>query len=120
MQAAPPLDKTPLTQGELWSALLPWIIVCVLMLIWGNGAFKTWANANFVWNYPVPELDKLIFKVPPVAAKPTAEGAVFAFTWLSFTGTGMLIVTHDDDQAKRLTNRRMILADGRLEREIAA
>lgn len=35
-------------------------------------------------------------------------------------GTGMLIVTHDEDQAKRLTNRRMILADGRLEREIAA
>ncbi len=91
MQAAPPLDKTPLTQSELWSALLPWIIVCILMLIWGNGAFKTWANANFVWNYPVPELDKLILKVPPVAAKPTAEGAVFAFTWLSFTGTGMLI-----------------------------
>ncbi|KRP98972.1 lactate permease [Bradyrhizobium elkanii] len=91
MAAAPPLDKTPLTQGEMWSALLPWIIVCILMLIWGNGAFKAWANANFVWNYPVPELDKLIFKVPPVAAKPTPEGAVFGFTYLSFTGTGMLI-----------------------------
>ncbi|PDT77805.1 L-lactate permease [Bradyrhizobium sp. C9] len=91
MAAAPPLDKTPLTQGELWSALLPWIIVCILMLIWGNGAFKTWANANFVWNYAVPDLDKLIFKVPPVAAKPTPEGAVFSFTYLSFTGTGMLI-----------------------------
>ncbi|MDH2383825.1 L-lactate permease [Bradyrhizobium sp. CER78] len=91
MASAPPLDKTPLTQSELWSALLPWIIVCILMLIWGNGAFKTWANANFTWNYAVPELDKLIFKVPPVAAKPTAEGAVFSFTYLSFTGTGMLI-----------------------------
>ncbi|WP_342709381.1 L-lactate permease [Bradyrhizobium sp. B124] len=91
MAAAKPLDKTPLTQGELWSALLPWIIVCILMLIWGNGAFKAWANANFVWNYPVPDLDKLIFKVPPVVAKPTPEGAVFGFTYLSFTGTGLLI-----------------------------
>ncbi|TWC00470.1 lactate permease [Bradyrhizobium macuxiense] len=91
MASAPPLDKTPLTQSELWSALLPWIIVCILMLIWGNGAFKTWANANFTWNYAVPDLDKLIFKVPPVAAKPTPEGAVFSFTYLSFTGTGMLI-----------------------------
>ena len=53
--------------------------------------FKAWANANFVWNYPVPELDKLIFKVPPVVPKPTAEGAVFGFTYLSFTGTGLLI-----------------------------
>jgi lactate permease len=29
--------------------------------------------------------------VPPVVAKPTKEGAVFSFTYLSFTGTGMLI-----------------------------
>jgi lactate permease len=86
-----PMDKTPLTQAELWSALLPWIIVCVVMLIWGNGAFKTWANSIFTWNYPVPDLHNMISKVPPVAPKPTPEGAVFAFTYLSFTGTGMLI-----------------------------
>jgi lactate permease len=91
MTAPKPMDKTPLTQAELWGALLPWIIVCVVMLIWGNQAFKTWANAIFTWNYPVPELHNMINKVPPVAAKPTPEGAVFGFTYLSFTGTGMLI-----------------------------
>jgi lactate permease len=85
------MDKTPLTQGELWTALLPWIVVCVVMLIWGNGTFKTWANSIFVWNYPVPELHNMINTVPPVAAKPTPQGAVFGFTYLSFTGTGMLI-----------------------------
>ncbi len=91
MKATKPLDKTPLTQAELWSALLPWIIVCIVMLIWGNGVFKTWANSIFTWNYAVPELDKMINKMPPVVVKPTPEGAVFAFTYLSFTGTGMLI-----------------------------
>jgi lactate permease len=91
MTAPKPMDKTPLTQAELWSALLPWIIVCIVMLIWGTGAFKTWANSIFTWNYPVPDLHNLINKVPPVAAKPTPEGAVFAFTYLSFTGSGMLI-----------------------------
>ncbi len=85
------MDKTPLTQAEVWSALLPWIIVCIVMLIWGTGAFKTWANSIFTWNYPVPELHNMINKVPPVAAKPTPEAAVFAFTYLSFTGSGMLI-----------------------------
>ena len=49
------------------------------------------ANSIFTWNYAVPELDKMINKVPPVAAAPTPEGAVFAFTWLSYTGSGMLI-----------------------------
>jgi len=91
MSTPKPMDKTPLTRAELWSALLPWIIVCVVMLIWGSGFFKTWANSIFVWNYPVPELDKMINTVPPVAAKPTPQGAVFGFTYLSFTGTGMLI-----------------------------
>ncbi|KYG97719.1 L-lactate permease [Bradyrhizobium sp. DOA1] len=91
MAAAKPLDKTPLTQSEMFNALLPWIIVCIVMLIWGNGGFKAWANSIFVWNYPVPELHQMINKVPPVAAKPTPEAAVFGFTYLSFTGTGMLI-----------------------------
>jgi lactate permease len=91
MAPATPLDKTPLTQAQLWSALLPWIIVCIVMLIWGNGAFKTWANAIFTWNYPVPGLHQMINKMPPVAPGPTKEGAVFAFTYLSFTGSGMLI-----------------------------
>src|SRR5262249_13437710 len=83
-----PMDKTPLSQGELWGALLPWIIVCIVMLIWGNGAFKGWSNSIFTWNYPVPELHQMINRVPPVVPKPTPEGAVFAFTYLSFTGSG--------------------------------
>jgi lactate permease len=91
MQPIKTMETRPLTQSELWGALLPWIIVCIVMLIWGNGAFKAWANSIFVWNYPVPELHNMINKVPPVAAKPTPEGAVFGFTYLSFTGSGMLI-----------------------------
>jgi lactate permease len=91
MKAAKPLDTTPLSQPQLWSAMLPWIIVCIVMLVWGNGSFKIWANSIFTWDYPVPDLHNMINKVPPVAAKLTPEGAVFSFTYLSFTGTGMLI-----------------------------
>ena len=91
MAPAKPLDKAPLSTAQLFSALLPWIIVCIVMLIWGNGSFKTWANSIFTWNYPVPELHNMINKVPPVAAAPTKEAAVFGFTYLSFTGTGMLL-----------------------------
>ena len=91
MAPAKPLNTAKLSQAQLWSALLPWIIVCAVMLIWGSGSFKTWANSIFVWKYQVPELHNLINKVPPVAAKPTPEAALFDFTYLSFTGTGMLI-----------------------------
>src|SRR6266436_5514326 len=107
------MDKTPLTQAELWSALLPWIIVCIVMLIWGTGAFKTWANSIFTWNYPVPELHNMINKVPPVAPKPTPEGAVFAFTYLSFTGTGMLIAAIISGFLMGFSPARMIAEYGR-------
>src|SRR3979411_2037416 len=84
MAAPKPMDKTPLTPRELWIALLPWIIGCIVMLIWGNGWFKNWANSIFIWNYPIPELDKMINVVPPVSAKPTPQGASFDFFYLSF------------------------------------
>ena len=113
MTAPKPMDKTPLTQRELWTALLPWIIVCIVMLIWGNGAFKAWANSIFTYSYPVPDLHNMINKVPPVAAKPTPEGAVFGFTYLSFTGTGMLIAAIISSALMGFSPARMIAVYGR-------
>ncbi|MBN8976725.1 MAG: L-lactate permease [Xanthobacteraceae bacterium] len=80
-----------LSQAEVWSSVLPWIIVCAVLLIWGTGWFKAAVNPIFTWNYAVPELHHMINKVAPIVAKPTPEAAVFSFQYLSFTGTGMLI-----------------------------
>jgi lactate permease len=91
--AAPPAARSgpPPTRSEVWLALLPWIIVCAILLLWGTDWFKNLVNPVATWNYPVPELHKMISKVPPVVSTPTPEAAVFPFTWLSYTGTGMLI-----------------------------
>jgi lactate permease len=113
MTAPKPMDKTPLTQRELWTALLPWIIVCIVMLIWGNGAFKAWANSIFIYDYPVPDLHNMINKVPPVAPKPTPEGAKFTFTYLSFTGTGMLIAAIISSALVGFSPARMVAEYGR-------
>jgi lactate permease len=113
MAAAKPMDKMALTQAQLWSALLPWIIVCIVMLVWGSGWFKTWADSIFVWRYPVPELHNVINTVPPVAAKPTPQGAVFAFTYLSFTGTGMLIAAIISGFLAGFSPARMMIEYGR-------
>jgi lactate permease len=90
---APPklVDTAPLQPGELFTALLPWIILCVILLIWGTDWFKHAVNPIFTWNYPVPELHSMINKVAPVVPTPTKESAVFSFTYVSFTGTGMLL-----------------------------
>jgi lactate permease len=84
-------DPTPLSSAELFTSLLPWIILCAILLIWGTGWFKAAVNPIFTWNYAVPELHNMINKVAPVVPTPTKEGAVFAFTYVSFTGTGMLL-----------------------------
>jgi lactate permease len=91
MPPAKLIDQTPLTSGELFTALLPWIILCAILLVWGTGWFKAAVNPVFTWNYPVPELHNMINKVAPVVPTPTKEGAIFSFTYLSFTGTGILI-----------------------------
>ncbi len=90
----PPVAAAPTTRATpaaIRASLTPWVIVCVILLIWGTGWFKAAVNPIFTWNYAVEGLHNLVLKVPPVVAQPTKEGAVFAFTWLSFTGSGMLI-----------------------------
>jgi lactate permease len=91
MAPAKLIDPTPLSTAELVTAMLPWVILCAILLVWGTDWFKAAVNPIFTWNYPVPELHQMINKVPPVVPAPTKESAVFSFTYLSFTGTGILI-----------------------------
>ena len=108
----PPRPGAEPTTAEVWRALTPWIIVCAVLLIWGTGWFKALVNPVFTVNYPVEGLHNVVYKVPPVVAKPAAEGAVFAFTYLSFTGTGMLIAAIISGFVMGFSPGRMIRAYG--------
>ena len=88
---APVVSATKPTTAQVWIALLPWIIVCAILLLWGTDWFKGKVNPWAIYNYPVPDLDNMINKVAPIVTTPTKERAVFGFTWLSYTGSGMLI-----------------------------
>ncbi|MGA2362080.1 MAG: L-lactate permease [Candidatus Aminicenantales bacterium] len=70
-------------------AWLPWLVLSVFVFLWGTPQIKAVLDGISVIRYPVPGLDRLIFRVPPVVAKDTAEAAVFTFNWLSLTGTGI-------------------------------
>ncbi|MGC1694264.1 MAG: L-lactate permease [Pseudolabrys sp.] len=88
---APKTSGAKPTTQQVWMSLLPWIIVCAILLLWGTNWFKGQVNPWATWNYAVPDLHNMINKVAPIVATPTKEGAVFGFTWLSYTGSGMLI-----------------------------
>jgi lactate permease len=110
----PPVAKTGVsTSAEVWRSLVPWIIVCVILLVWGTGWFKSIVNPIFTWNYPVTGLHNLVQKVPPVVAKPTSEGAVFAFSYLSFTGSGMLLAAIISGFVMRFSPAKLIAEYGR-------
>jgi len=113
MPARPAASESPLSQGQIWAALVPWIIVCVVLLVWGTGWFKAAVNPYATWNYPVPELHNMINKVAPVVSKPTPEGAVFSFTWLSYTGSGMLIAAIIAGFLMGFSPGRLVAAYGR-------
>ena len=79
------------SRAIVFKAWVPWLVLSILVFIWGIPQFKAFLDGISVFKIPVPGVDKLINRMPPVVAQPAAEGAVFAFNWLSFTGTGILI-----------------------------
>jgi lactate permease len=109
----PPSSEGKPTRAQVWASLTPWIIVCVILLVWGTGWFKAVVNPYATWNYAVPDLHNMINKVAPVVPKPTPEGAVFAFTWLSYTGSGMLIAAIISGFIMGFSPGRLIGAYGR-------
>ncbi|ACA20509.1 L-lactate transport [Methylobacterium sp. 4-46] len=78
------------SRREIMMAWVPWIILSVIVAIWGTGWFKSLVNPLFTWRYEVEGLHNMVMKVPPVVAKAHPEAAVFLFTYMSFTGTGVL------------------------------
>jgi len=76
---------------EALIAWMPWIVLSVVVFVWGLPQVKTWLNNISLLNITVPYLHNQVLRVPPVVLQPKAEEAVFALNWLSATGTGLLI-----------------------------
>ena len=72
---------------------LPWIILSVVVFVWGLPQTKSFLDHIAAPKIPVVGLDKLVSRVPPAVAKPTEESAVFNFNFLSAAGTGILFAS---------------------------
>jgi L-lactate transport len=79
--------------AKAWS---PFAILTVFVTVWSIKPFKALfaRGGNLAWtviNQPVPMLDKLVIKMPPIVNGPTPYASVYTFDWLSATGTAILL-----------------------------
>jgi lactate permease len=77
--------------ASLRKAWMPWIILMVLVFLWGMPQVKAWLDGIFRLSLAFPGLDQMVQRMPPVVAKPEIEAARYNFNLLSATGTAILI-----------------------------
>lgn len=81
--------------GRIVLAWSPFLVLTALVTLWSLKPFKALfakggALDGWVVSLPVPWLDGLVQKMPPIVAAPSGYAAVYKFDWLSATGTAIL------------------------------
>ena len=89
--AAAQQENMAYTKGQLVQAWLPWVLLSVLVFIWGIPAVKNLLNELSLFKWEVPFLHEVVYRVEPVASEKKAEAAIYSLNWLSATGTGILV-----------------------------
>ena len=82
----------PIPRKKVFQAWLPWGILTALLLLWGYPDFLKGLDKILFLNVPMPGLDHLVRRTPPVDfANAAPIKAVFKFNFLSATGSGIFI-----------------------------
>lgn len=76
--------------ATVFKAWLPWLVLSVVVFVWGLPRFSSWIGARTTVKIAVAGLHNVIQRMPPVVAAPVAEPAIFNLNWLAATGTGIL------------------------------
>ena len=79
------------SRGQVLKAWTPWVVLSVLVGLWGSPALKNRLDLLTTLKFPVHGLHLLVQRMPPVVAKPTPEPAIYVFNWMSATGSGIFI-----------------------------
>ncbi|PYK96250.1 MAG: lactate permease, partial [Verrucomicrobia bacterium] len=111
--AVAPSRNSVHTQSQVIRAWVPWVLLSLLVFLWGVPQMKDFLNGDYriktiageivthegstKISFPIAALHSVVVRTPPVVASPTPEKptrpeeAVFTFNWLSATGSGILV-----------------------------
>jgi len=102
---------------ETWIAWLPWIIVSMMVFVWGLPQVKSQLNAWTKSEFAVPGLHLKVVRDQPVVFAPTPEKAIYEWNWLSATGTALFFASMISGLLLGLSPRKLaILFAGTLQR----
>ena len=86
-----PTDVPVPTRQEKRRAWVPWMLLGLIVFLWGLPQLKGFLNDIYSASISVSALDMQVVRVPPVVATPSPTAAVYAWTPLSATGTALLL-----------------------------
>ena len=94
--AAQALEAPRYSTGQIVKAWSPFLILTAMVTIWSIKPFKALfatggALEHWVLKIPVPALDQLVLKMPPIVPVPTGYEAVYTFDAVSATGTAIML-----------------------------
>ncbi len=95
------------SRGEVLRAWMPWIVLSMLVFVWGTPQTKRVLDNLSSPHFQVHGLHNLVDRMPPVVSKPAKEAAVFTLNWLSATGSGIFIAAVMAGLIMRVTVRRL-------------
>ena len=77
--------------GEILRAWMPYIILAIMVFLWGIKPVQNVLNAIFAPTFDWPGLHNMVVKAAPIVTKDTPYAAQFKFNFLSTPGTAILI-----------------------------
>ena len=94
--AAQAVDAPCYSTGQIIKAWSPFLILTAMVTVWSIKPFKGLFAAggpleHWVLKLPVPGLDQLVQKMPPIVPSPSAYEAVYKFDAVSATGTAIML-----------------------------
>ena len=80
--------------GQIVKAWSPFIILMIVMGIWGLTSFKRWVTNDLKWFVMIPSwpgLDGIVYRTAPIVAMPGKYAASYRWDFFIAPGTAMLI-----------------------------
>lgn len=84
--------KTQLTMKKIIKAWSPFIILTVMVILWGLKPVTAILDIVTI-KWLVPGLDKMVIQVAPIAKVSTTMTALYKINWLSAAGTSLFIAS---------------------------